>query len=84
MHCKLLKDGWKFNLTQDEPYAVTPGGDKITLCVGNANVLRLPHGIREGGDTKRRASAAATAAHLGYGPVGINPRPPGPDPTRVP
>ena len=39
--CKLLKDDWKINLTQDAPYAVTPGGDnadKITLFVGNDNV----------------------------------------------
>ena len=68
--CKLLKDDWKFNLTQDEPYFITPDGDKITLFVGNDNVLRLPHGIREGLDTEHCASAAATAAHLKYGPVG--------------
>ena len=69
--CKLLKEDWKIYLTQDEPYDVTPSGDKIILFVGNDNVLRLPHGIREGDDTKQRASAAATAAHLKYCPVGM-------------
>ena len=27
--CKLFKDDWKFNLTQDEPYAITPDGNKL-------------------------------------------------------
>jgi len=80
--CKLLKDAWKSNLTQDEPYAVTPGGDKITLFVGNDNVRRLPHGIREGDDTKPCASAAATAAHLKYGPVEMMDTSPIPDQPR--
>ena len=69
--CKLPKEDWKFHLTQDEPYDATPGGDKIIFFVGNDNVLRLAHGIREGDDTKHRASAAASAAHLKYGPAGM-------------
>ena len=69
--CKLLKEDWKIHLAQDEPYAATPGGDKIILFDGNDNALRLPHGIQEGDDTKHRASTAATAAHLKYGPVGM-------------
>ena len=71
-----LETPFDSGLTQDEPYAATPAGDEIILFVGNDNVLRLPHGIRDGGDTKHRASAAATAAHLEYGPVGMLDPPP--------
>ena len=40
--CKLLKDDWKLNLTQDQPFAITPDGNKIVRFVGTV----LPHAQR--------------------------------------
>jgi hypothetical protein len=46
--CKLIREGWKFDLEWGSLYAYTPTGRRITLHIGRDNVLKLPHSLREG------------------------------------
>lgn len=46
--CKLIRKNWKFNLELGSLYAYAPNGSRITLHMGDDDVLRLPHNDREG------------------------------------
>ena len=51
--CKLLRSHWKFELSLGNLYAFTPTGHRVTLLMGDDDVLRLPHGTREGGAAEK-------------------------------
>ena len=50
--CKLLRDGWKFELELGSPYAFTPQGQKLLLDISD-DTLVLPHEVREGKEAER-------------------------------
>ena len=55
--CKLIKTGWNFELNNENQYAYTPTGQRITLTMEN-DVIRMPHEIRQGEEAKRLPAPA--------------------------
>ena len=50
--CKLLRASWRFELSLGSLYGYTPTGHRVTLSMGNDDVLRLPHETREGDELR--------------------------------
>ena len=46
--CKLLRDGWRFELELGSVYGFTPTGHRVALIHNQDDVLRIPHALREG------------------------------------
>ena len=45
--CKLIRDGWRFELELGAVYGYTPNGQRVSLVMNNDNVLRLPRTLRD-------------------------------------